>query len=382
MSVTEVTHHSWFSRIFSALKGILIGFVLIPVAIVLLGWNESRSVTTYESLKEGLSVVVSVAPDKVVPENEQKLVHTSGMARTEEVLRDPVFEVSVNALRLRRKVEMYQWREKQERETRKKLGGGTEEVVHYFYEKSWSDSPVKSADFKEPAGHENPPMPHRTEEYISNNAKLGAFRLPAFLLRDLNAFVPLPVSVLPDAGRFRQSLLKMENIIFIGQNPEDPQIGDMRIAFFQVPSDTQASVYAMQSDGGFAPYPTKRGRELSRIEPGVRTAAEMFEAAQAENEMLTWILRVVGFVLMLIGFSLILNPLSVFADVLPFLGNLVGWATGFISFGLAFAISMVVIAVSWIFVRPVLAYGLIGAGLLVFVLAWFARPRRNNADED
>lgn len=120
-SYTEVTNQSWFSRIGGAIKGIIFGFILFIIAFPLLFWNEGRAVKTYKSLKEGSGAVISVLADQVDPNNEGKLVHLSGRASTEETLTDPVFGVSENALRLRRKVEMYQWQEHSESETKKNL---------------------------------------------------------------------------------------------------------------------------------------------------------------------------------------------------------------------------------------------------------------------
>src|SRR5205823_9344504 len=106
--------------------------------------NEGRAVKTEKSLKEGQGAVVSVGSDKVVAANEHKLVHMSGRATTGETLSDPEFLVSRNTIKLRRNVEMYQWQEKKEEKERKKLGGGTEKVTTYSYEKAWSDEPVNS----------------------------------------------------------------------------------------------------------------------------------------------------------------------------------------------------------------------------------------------
>lgn len=44
--VTEVASTSWFRRIGQAFAGVLIGFLLIPVSVVLLFWNEGRAIKT------------------------------------------------------------------------------------------------------------------------------------------------------------------------------------------------------------------------------------------------------------------------------------------------------------------------------------------------
>ena len=85
----------------------------------------------------------------------------------------------------------------------------------------------------------------------------------------------------------------------------------------------------------FTPYVTEVGGKIELVENGIVDAASMFASAQASNRMLTWIIRVGGFVLMLIGFNLLFKPLSVMADVVPLFGNIVGMGTGFVAFILA-----------------------------------------------
>ncbi len=99
-SFTEVTNQSWFSRIGGAIKGIVFGVIIFIVGFPLLFWNEGRAVNRYKALKEGAGVVVSVADDKVDAANDGKLVHLTGLATTEEVLKDNEFGISATAIKL------------------------------------------------------------------------------------------------------------------------------------------------------------------------------------------------------------------------------------------------------------------------------------------
>ena len=108
---TDSSSQSIFGRLGNAIKGVLFGIVLIPVAIILLLWNEGRTVKTAASLKEGAAVVVSVSADAVQPENENKLIHLTGEAVTTDTLSDPMFAVSANAIRLTRTADTFQWKE-------------------------------------------------------------------------------------------------------------------------------------------------------------------------------------------------------------------------------------------------------------------------------
>ena len=114
---------------------------------------------------------------------------------------------------------------------------------------------------------------------------------------------------------------------------------------------------------------------------GKHTADAMFTSAQESNKMLTWILRVVGFVVMFIGFSLLFKPLSVVADVLPIAGDIVGIGTGIVAFLLAAPLSLITIAVAWIFYRPLIGVPLLilaGVGLF-FLFKKFAAVRKAKA---
>ena len=90
--------------------------------------------------------------------------------------------------------------------------------------------------------------------------------------------------------------------------------------------------------------------------------------------MLTWLLRLGGFLLMFLGLSTILKPLSVFADVLPILGDIVGIGTGIVAGLVALVCSLATIAIAWLFYRP-----LIGIALLVVAgfFVWKLRQKKS-----
>lgn len=354
-SYTEVTHESWFSRIGDSIKGFLVGLVLFIVAFPLLFWGEGRAVKRYKTLKEGAGAVVSVTSNSVDPANTGKLIHTTGKAVTDATLTDPVFAVSANALKLKRIVEMYQWEERSQSKTKKKLGGGTETVTTYSYNKTWSDRLINSSEFKKMTEHQNPgAMLYESTEQIADEVTLGAYVLPASLVEKIQNFVALPVAndmLLPEQLKGEAKL--HDAGFYIGAYPESPQVGDTRIKF-KIVKPTEVSVIAKQVDHTFKPYATKVGGTIELLQSGLHTADEMIQKAQANNRMLTWILRLVGFILMLFGLNMIFKPLSVIADVLPILGDIVGAGTGIISFLLAAILSLTTIAIAWIVYRPLL----------------------------
>ena len=71
-SYTEVTSQGWFSRIGESIKGILFGIIVIPLTIILLWWNEGRSVATAKGLAEGAKVTVEAEAGTVDTAKEGK----------------------------------------------------------------------------------------------------------------------------------------------------------------------------------------------------------------------------------------------------------------------------------------------------------------------
>ena len=101
---------------------------------------------------------------------------------------------------------------------------------------------------------------------------------------------------------------------------------------------------------------------------GTKSANEMFSSAESANKMLTWILRLIGFILMGSGFSAVFKPLPMLLAFVPFLRKIVSAGVGVVAWLLAFILSLLVIAIAWLFYRPVLSIVLIAAVVGIIVL--------------
>lgn len=377
-SYTQVTSRSWSSRLVGSLTGILVGVVLVVVAVGLLWWNEGRAVKRARALEEGASQVVSVAADSVDVANEGRLVHLSGRAETDETLADPQFGVALQALKLRRAVQMYQWREHSHSETHEKLGGGSETVTTYTYDLGWESRPVDSDQFKKPDGHANPPrMPYAQWSRVADTVSVGAFRLSRSLLEKLDDYRGVSLGEATSAGgdlRLPQGAQRTGDEIYVGESPGAPRVGDARIRFEAVyPQDV--SLVAVQRGDSFVPYQASNGNRVELLESGILSAEQVFQAAQDRNTLLTWGLRLLGVVLMFAGFRLLLGTLRVLAAVVPALGRLMGVAIGLVSGILAGVISLITVAVAWLFYRPLLGIGLLVAAVVLLLGLKRARPR-------
>jgi hypothetical protein len=366
-SFTEVTRTSWLSRIGASIKGVLFGIVLIAASTVLLFWNEGRAVQTARSLTEGAGIVVGIDPARVDPANEGKLVHVSGDIKTTAPLSDAEFGVSAMGTSLVRTVEMYQWKEESKTETRKNLGGSEETVTTYSYVRTWSDRHIDSSKFKRPEGHANPQMRYSRLQVFARDATLGAFRPGEGVLRLLPANNEVRVEpAVADAlaQRLRRTVQSVDGRLYFGTDPSSPRIGDLRISYKLAPAGP-TSVIGRQAGSDFSDYQTQAGDRLLMASAGIRSAADMFKQAEAENRILTWILRFVGALLMFIGFGLILRPLVVVADVVPFIGNILGAGAGLVSLVLTAVLAPLVIAIAWFWYRPLVSLAVIAGGLVI-----------------
>jgi hypothetical protein len=365
MSFTEVTHESWFSRIGGSIKGILFGFILFLAAFPLLFWNEGRAIKTEKSLEEGAAAVVSVDPQTVAPENEGKLVHTSGMADTKDTLSDNAFKINVQAIQLSRKVLVYQWKEHSQSKTEKEVGGSSTTTTTYSYKREWDSRLQSSSSFKQPDGHRNPDRKiYEDNQWYANQVSLGQFKLNSAQIRDIHGAESLPLSNDNIPGSVHGSISNGE--IYVG-NPSSPQVGDTRI-IFNVVKPKVVSVVAKQTKSTFTPYITSYDQTIQLLTSGQVSAQQMFADEISKNTIMTWILRLVGFLIMTLGFSMILKPIAVLGDVLPFLGNLLGAGIGIISGLISFALSLTTIAIAWFFYRPLLSLGIIAVVVVTLFL--------------
>jgi hypothetical protein len=373
MSVKRVTTQSLPSRLGKSLSGILGGIALFILSVVLLWWNEERAVDTAMDLAEGESAVIPLEQiHRIDPATKGALIHLTGMAESSDTLRDGAFGIEIPALKLRRTVEMLQWRELTESKTRTKLGGGTETETTFSYEKIWADTLIDSSRFEVTEGHRNPTVkPLESLDIEADEIHLGAYRLGPGLVAKLGKFEELPPPESLPEGHVAQG-----NVIFRSADPNAPQIGDLRITL-KAAMPAEISVIARNNNGLLDGYRANKGSAIQLLQYGNVDANGMFQSAKSANKALTFGLRILGIILMFIGANSVMGPIGVLADVIPPLGRITRVGTSLISAIITLPVALVTIALAWLSHRPVLAVGLmILGGALAFAILYFARKRK------
>jgi Transmembrane protein 43 len=382
-SFSETTNDSWFSRIGNALKGILVGVVLIPLSIGGLVWNEGRAVKTARSLKEGARIVQSVDSAKPDPVNEGKLVHVTGLIATTDPLEDDELGVPANGIRLVRTVEMFQWTETSKSTTRKKLGGGKETTTTYTYKREWKEGATDSSSFRNESGHENPTLIKNSTTFVVGRGTLGGFTLTGDQLNKFGVEEPLPLTS-EQANRFPGTFGTEKKVTIDGgkavlsNSAASPEVGDIRVSY-GVAKPGPASLVAAQRDSGFGPYTTSNEQQIFLTSNGTVEAAQMFKAAVAANKATTWALRAAGLALLFVGFRMIMSIVGVLGDVVPFFGSVLNFGVGIAAGVMTVVFGVTSIALAWIAYRPIVGIGLLlGAALLAGAILFArnkARPR-------
>lgn len=377
MAYQEVTKTSYGSRLGSSLKGIFTGLLLFVAATALLWWNEGRAVKTSKMLKSAESVCVDVADVSAVdPALNGQMIHATAVAKTDEILSDPDYPVQVNAIRLVRDVEYYQWVEHAKSETKDKLGGGQETVTTYTYSKEWVGSPVNSGSFHDP-NYQGSNSVRRTvsdNEIRAQKVDFGGYVLPQAMVNAIPAEVPV---VLSESLANGEDTFVSGNVVYYGENPASPIVGDVRVIFRQADGG-EASILAKVNGNTFEPFTHKNGKSLMTLRMGNYSMESMFESEKATNKMILWVLRILGIMLVISALRMMFSILVTILKVLPPLAKVGELGVNLVTFIVGLVWSLIIIMIAWVVWRPVLAVAL---AVVICLLVAFLISKSKKAAE-
>jgi hypothetical protein len=370
---TETTTTSLGGNLLNSLKGILFGFALLVGSVYLLSYNEHRSINQTLALEEMQEKIVIVDTPNYKAAYENKPILIYGDVEPINPLEDTLFSVKSNALMLEREVEMYQWVEHVSSRDEKQMGGSTETVTTYDYEKEWRSSKEDSSSFKYPENHYNPDMKYKGQSFTTE-ANLGDFYLSQNVVTMFSNSTPYNgLSEMPE------KILDMTNhkaFLYKGNSPDTPEVGDLKITY----SQTQKGVYTlagMTKGKEFGHYRSSNDRNLLFARAGKVEASTIFEEEFRANTVLTWLLRGLGLMLMFFGFMLIMGLIVAISNIIPIFGTLVEGVTALIAGSLTLIFGSIVIAIAWFASRPMLSLTILAVGIGLVVLVSFLKKKSN-----
>ena len=112
----------------------------------------------------------------------------------------------------------------------------------------------------------------------------------------------------------------------------------------------------------------------------------MIQAAESSNNVMKWLFRLLGVFLVITGLKSVFGIIETILKVVPFVAKIVGWGVGIVCTVVGIVWSLIVIAIAWIFYRPLLGITLlVVAGLLIWLFAFKGKDKlkalanKNNA---
>ena len=437
MAYQEQRTTGYGTRVGNSFKAIGTGFILFCIGTALLWWNEGRTVKTEKMLEEvGGSYVEMENPNKKDASLDGELICGSALATTEDSLSDNQFGVGAKAIALHRRVEYYQWVEDSKESSEDKLGGKEVTTTTYTYSKKWVSQPVESSEFKDPA-YQNKNMVLTTveeSEQYAENVKFGAYQLSETLIHQISSREGLDLNisedmlnqldksaqtayerfygvkksakqtveqlaettVLSDSAKAVADSLKAVNdsiiknavnkkdleyvhlagnVLYFGRVPGSPEIGDVRVTFEKV-VPAKVTVMAVVDGDSFKAFKAKNGKRFQRLVMGKKSGDEIIDIEKETNNMLLWVFRILGVMLVISGLKGIFGFLETILKVVPFIANIFGWGVGVVCTILGLVWSLIIIAIAWLFYRPILGITLLViAGFLTWVFAFKGKDK-------
>ncbi|XP_052860598.1 transmembrane protein 43 homolog [Anopheles cruzii] len=361
MRFAEILQSCWLTTLFGAL--------LCLGGSILLVWNEGRAIRIILSLDEALADAITVRADSPYEKQfEGRLVHLNGALATGEPLTEPDYNIQVQAVKLKRRVQMYQWVE----ETVEHRFGESVATVEtddrsYFYNREWRDDLVDSRSFYIRNGHHNPTtFPLDSTVHVSEHVYIGPYELGDVAKNRFQTYQEVTSDTRPEdpSVRLHTGLYYHCNDIW------NPEVGDIRIQFAYAGLEgSYVTIVGRLEKGRIVPYESTHARKVLLMESGEHNLHGIFRIEHQQQRLVTWGVRFVGWVLLFFS-SICCGPimehlvrehrlLRMFAPHGRF--SLMNNVTLSLSAGLA------IVSVAWIVYRPWLAGGLLLAAMSPFL---------------
>lgn len=313
--------------------------------------------------------VITVPNTPIDFNNNKKLIYTHGTPIGNVELQDPLIGISLKAIKLIRKVEMFQWIELQNSKMEKLDNRVDKETVVYTYQPIWSEALIDSNTFKNKVNYPNPvAMPVDGLKRKVGEAKIGDFILPVDLIDLMNQETQVDLSnydLAPMQSRSKTKIVHDGKSIFAGEDINKPAIGDIRISLYMV-APSEVSIIAEQLDGNLFPFDLS-DKKVAYLLEGRYTAKQIMEMNSWFNP---WFFYVGFLILICVGVYFILMSVDVnekfYSHVAPYVAKFGFYPVVVLTGALIWAIAMMLVYffvnvwVAMLFLILVAAIGFLG----------------------
>lgn len=324
------------------------------------------------ALEEGLrDVTVPETISVVFEENNGKLVLVSGQLDVPDPLTESYYGISINAAKLRKVVQVYQWHETEDQKRQTVEGADSDPHDHektYSYDTDWYDYHIDSSNFANTLGHHNPHLsdwPANSTLVTNSRVKIGNYLLGSDLKKKFDNFKPFTSDVRPRAEGVRI----YAGLYYHSQNVWQPEVGDYRVQFsYAGRAGDEFTAVGKQAGREVRAYSTEAGEELLILQEGIRAAWEVFRTEHANNRTMTWIYRLGGWFVLFLGLSCVSHLLEVTLDLQPWLRRLLVLGVTSLHFSVSVTVTLAIIGMGWVWYRPLVGLALLTLAILPYVV--------------
>lgn len=390
------------SSIASVIFGPLFGCIFFIFSIIMLWKNERGYVITSRRLTDQMKICETLDPYTLSSENQGKLTYCTASTSCDENLQDKEFKevTTFNAVKLIRKVEMHQWKEKRERNDNRDS---------YSYGMVWSEDFINSDEFHQQTGHQNVSTNFfiKSEDILAKDVHFGQYFLSDELKKLTKNQTAIVISeknlteINPKLNSLAKETSKItflqDNFINISKDKFQNNSGDLRISFFEVKCGLTTVVAQLENNSfvnhiiegaeneavdievcdnsrgwcyncwnwmcNLAGSITKPISEILWIFEKTLTKDEVFEEVMRDHQNKRNWLRFLGWFLCCLGIGIFFSPISELLSLIPLIGSLLStlfsWVVLIFALILGTGVSFMTMGIAWFFYRPLISIAVI-----------------------
>ncbi|XP_017477835.1 PREDICTED: transmembrane protein 43 homolog [Rhagoletis zephyria] len=369
MSLVEAYRSNWLIATF--------GCILLIAGLSVLSWNEGRAVHRTLSLDEALNDAITLDSNDELDYNYNgRIVHLTGAIVIGEPLTEPDYNIQVLAVKLKRRVQMFQWVEETvEHNYGESIASVQTESRSYYYYTEWRDKLIDSRNFYIQTGHQNPNrFPVESQTQIADAAFIGKYELGSEIKNKFTNYVELTSDTRPEDPTIKMHL----GLYYHTNDVFNPEIGDTRLLFSFAGMEGEVyTVVGKLANNKILPYRTSRGVDVLLVYSGELGLGEVFKLEHHAQRLTTWGYRFMGWVLVFFGVTCTSTLLHIILSHINFLAALAPdplFPVGANLF-LSLSIALIIASIAWILHRPMIGASLLFAAASPFV--WCARSVAN-----
>lgn len=378
-------------------------------------------------IEEGEKDCVLVQDGRCIPETEGSLICLQGDLRSKDNLADPLIGVQlVNGIKLMRNVEIFQYVETKNGDEYCYKKEWVREILiseHFHDEKFRGKNETKCHKY----------IPDHV--FYASDMKIGDYSLNQELKDMLNCDDSLDLGAMElnlDEIRSKTYLPIVEihdNKIYVCKRGfEKWKLGDHRISYNHMTAPKTLTLVARQKSYQLEPYYGKniegppnnssglsnnsvelRNKEQERLDlesnliekkedqakqkkslretirdfmddsikinwlfEGTKSIEQVFAIKMKQEQKITWLLRLAGFLCMTFGVYLFFAPLIALLNWIPILGTLVAIIFFLFSLSLGLSFSLIVISIAWFYYRPMIGGIMVTGAVALYVITVIA----------